>query len=142
MRREKLRKLAALLPLVTMLSHGLPSRAFGLEINASNVASLIAEALAQGNLAAAQTAVQQLWECNVRALSIDGVEYTTSRITDIISALARGETVDLVPRPLSVATFLIDPSDRVDAFCAIPEVKEAQQVFPTGSQGTETPPPG
>ncbi len=138
MRKDKLKRLSTLLPLVISMTGGLVAPASALELSASILASQIAEALEERHLPIAQVAINQLMACNVRALRVDGVEYSMSELTTLVSRLASGEDAPLLPRPRSAAVFLIEPGDRTveGAVCLPGEITPIVPItFPIGSQG-------
>lgn len=142
MPKDKLRRLSALLPLVMSMSGGLVSPASALELSATNLASRIADALEQRHLPIAQVAVNQLLACNVRALLVNGVEYSMSDLTAMINRLATGQDAPLLPRPTGAAVFLVEPGGQAaeGVNCSAPPETQALSgdgvaIFPVGSAG-------
>jgi hypothetical protein len=139
MRKNKLKHLSRILPLVISISGGLSSTASALELSAVDIAARISDALQQGYLPIAQEAISQLQACNIRALRVDGVEYPVLELQTTIDRLASGDDAPLLPRPTGTAIFLVDPGDTAVEGVKCTEVAPAAvtpATFPVGSQGT------
>lgn len=142
MRKDKLRRLSKLLPLVASMSGGMVHHASALELSAADLANRIAEAFQQNQLPFVRGALNQLVACNVRAIQIDGVEFPINDLQATIDRLASGQGAADFPRPTAAASFLIDPGDwQAEGVVCIPgqPTTAVVQTFPVGSHGPGTP---